>query len=231
MNKLIQNEDAFRHLLTFLSLQDDVNLTNADIGYHNANHKINSELVKFCCRNCCFDNVAVQFNLCTFCIVSIDKYNSFRFISYDDANKLYKFSNKKLDIEILNQRADTKTVVELDLVFYDRIGIQEYVDSNFKSNRERLLSLYKKKVAKDKRDIVSKKKKEEKEREEYIRLEKEKREQEEYELRKKEFKEYLRVRFSNDFLKYANKGFLCDMYAKIKQTKNMYLLYSLDILM
>ena len=185
MNKLIQNEDVFSHLLTFLSLQDEVNLTNADIGYTNTNHKLNSELVKFCCHRCCFDNVAVQFGLCSFCIVSIDKYNSFRYISYEDANKLYKFSNKKLDIEILNSCANIKIVEELDLVLYDRIGIQEYVDSNFKSNREKLLTMYKKKIAKDKRDAVNKKKKEEKEKEEQRKIEQGKKAKKEYEMRKK----------------------------------------------
>ncbi len=174
MSSIINNEDVFSYLLSFLSTQDKVNIVNAQIGYSDSNHKLNSELVKVCCRNCSFDNIAVQFGICTYCITSIDKYNSFEYISYEDANRLYKFSNKKLDIEILNSQVQTKTVFELSLVLYNRLDIQRYVDSNFISNKERLLTLYKKRIAKEKRDIVNSRKKEKEKEEELKRKEKEK---------------------------------------------------------
>lgn len=209
MNSLIANEDAFSYFMSFLSIQDRVKLSYSNIGYKDPEYKLNSDLIKFCCRKCSFDNVSIQFNLCTMCIVEMDQLNSFRYISYDDANKLYKFSNKKLDIEIIKLNVDYKFVCSLDLFVYDRVGIQKYVDSQFKSKKERLMNMYKKKIAKEKRDIVAEKKKEE-----LLRLQREaelkqkaeeKRRKDLYQKSKEELNLYIRSNLSDKFVKYIDK--------------------------
>ncbi len=162
-------DDIINNILSFVSIQykcklvesgvltirDELNIKKQELQYS-----------KICCKRCSFDNIAIQFGLCTKCIISLDSLNKFKYITYEDANKLYKFSTKKLDIDIMNAM-NTKEVVLLNtnIILYDRTDIELFVNSQFASVNDKLIHFYNKYL----KNIKAKEKKE-KSKEEHIEL-------------------------------------------------------------
>lgn len=147
-------DDILNNILSYMSYQDKAKSLAFGVlaASPNLNLNINViEKVKVCCSRCSFDNVAIQFNICTHCIISLDLLEKFRFLTYEDCNKFYKFNSRKLDETALST-LDSKLVKYLDcnIILYDRLAVESYVQKQFSSKQNRLDILYEKKLKKAK---------------------------------------------------------------------------------
>ncbi len=155
-------EDVIKNVLSYLTYQDINYIRNIDKSVNSITNKLVpevSEKVKICCKKCKNDNLAIQNDICTSCIISLDSLNSLRFITYTDANKLYKFNSKKLDI---NQFDSFKTkecfISSNKYILFDRLDIEKYVSCQYKNNQDRLEVLYKLSIKSQKSEDVRNKK-------------------------------------------------------------------------
>lgn len=147
-------DDILNNILSYMSYQDKAKslASGVLVASHGLNLNINVlEKVKVCCNRCSFDNVAIQFNICTYCIISLDLLERFRFLTYEDCNKFYKFNSRKLDETALST-LDLKLVSypDCNIILYDRLAVESYVQKQFSSKQNRLDVLYEKDLKKAK---------------------------------------------------------------------------------
>lgn len=147
-------DDVLNNILSYMSYQDKAKSLASGVlaASPNLNLNINViEKVKVCCSRCSFDNVAIQFNICTHCIISLDLLEKFRFLTYEDCNKFYKFNSRKLDETVLST-LDSKIVSypDCNIILYDRLAVESYVQKQFNNKQNRLDILYEKELKKAK---------------------------------------------------------------------------------
>ncbi len=142
MEIIINNSDAFTYFLEYLSIQEKVNLHEAELGFKHKKYKIHKRYIEYCCKFCTNDNIKLIDGMCNDCIITKDTQKKYEYLSLPRINEIYDYIKKKkiYRFELIELDAPRKVVAKL----FQREFVDKMIMSKYKTKLDVILYYHKK---------------------------------------------------------------------------------------